>query len=64
MVFIGADIFSSRDECPNMNWFMSLENIRDKRKHYRRNYNECRPRSTQTYWTPSDLVLKTGSKAV
>jgi len=34
-----------RDECLNMNWFMSLEDARDKVERRRRDYNEFRPRS-------------------
>ena len=33
---------SFRDECLNMNWFMSLEDARDKVERWRRDYNEFR----------------------
>lgn len=33
---------SFRDECLNMNWFMSLEDARDKVEGWRRDYNEFR----------------------
>jgi len=36
---------SFRDECLNMNWFMSLEDARDKIERWRRDYNEFRPHS-------------------
>ncbi len=37
-----------RDICLNMNWFMSLEDARDKTEHLRRDYNEFRPYSALT----------------
>lgn len=36
---------SFRDECLNMNTFLSLEDAKDKVKRWRRNYNEFRPHS-------------------
>ena len=55
---------SFRDECLNMNWFMSLEDARDKVERWRRDYNEFRPHSALTYLTPAEFALKTGSEAV
>jgi hypothetical protein len=51
---------SSRDECPNMNWFMLLEVARDKVERWRRGYNEFRP----LYLTPTEVALKTGPESV
>ncbi|NTW89008.1 MAG: transposase [Desulfobulbaceae bacterium] len=36
---------SFRDGCLNMNWFLSLEDTRDKIERWRRDYNEFRPHS-------------------
>ena len=55
---------SFRDECLNMNWFMSLEDAKDKVERWRRDYNEFRPHSALTYLTPAEFALKMGSEAV
>jgi putative transposase len=47
---------SFRDECLNMNWFMSLEDDRDKVERWRRDYNEFRPHSALTYLTPAEFA--------
>jgi putative transposase len=47
-----------------MNWFMSLDDARDKIERWRRDYNEFRPHSALTYLTPAEFALKTGSEAV
>ena len=45
-----------------MNWFMSLEDARDKIERWRKDYNEFRTHSALTYLTPAEFALKTGSK--
>ena len=55
---------SFRNECLNMNWFMSLEDARDKVERWRRDYNEFRPHSATLYLTPAEFALRTGSEAV
>jgi len=55
---------SSRDECLNMNWFMSLEDARNIIKRWRRDYNEFRPHSALTYLTPVEFALKARLEAV
>jgi len=52
------------DECLNMNWFMSLEDARDKEERWRRDYNEFRPHSALTYLTPVEFAPRTGSETV
>ena len=37
---------SFRDECPNTNWFMSLEDARKKIETWRQDYNHFRPHSS------------------
>ena len=55
---------SFRDECLNMNWFMSLEDARDKVERWRRDYNEFRPHSALTYLTPAEFARNSGLEAV
>ena len=56
---------SFRDECLNMNRFVSPADAKDKAEHWRRDYNEWfRPHSTLTYLTLAEFTLKAGSEAV
>jgi len=54
--FAESLISSSRDECLNMNWFLSLEYARDKHEAWRMDYNEYRPHSSLDYKTSSDFA--------
>jgi putative transposase len=47
---------SLRDECLNTNWFLSIEDARDKLEAWRRDYNEFRPHSSLGNMTPSDFA--------
>jgi putative transposase len=47
---------SFRDECLNTNWFLSLEDARDKIEAWRMDYNEYRPHSSLDYKTPRDFA--------
>jgi len=47
---------SLRDECLNTNWFLSIEDARDKLEAWRRDYNEFKPHSAMGNMTPSDFV--------
>ena len=38
-----------RDECLNTNWFMSLEDAKEKIEAWKNDYNELRPHSSLTY---------------
>jgi putative transposase len=38
---------SFRDECLIVNWFLSIEDAREKIEMWRRDYNEFRPHSSQ-----------------
>jgi len=44
--FIESFNGSFRDECLNVNWFMSLEDARQKIENWRQDYNEYRPHSS------------------
>jgi len=50
--FIG----SLRDECLNVNWFLSLEDAQDKIESWRIDCNEYRPHSSLDYKTPCDFA--------
>lgn len=47
---------SFRDECLNVNWFLSLDDAREKIEAWRREYNGFRPHSSLGGRTPSDFV--------
>lgn len=49
---------SFRDECLNTNWFMSMNDARDKIRRWKDDYNELRPHSSLTYLTPADFARK------
>jgi putative transposase len=51
--FAESFIGSFRDECLNVNWFLSLEDTRDKIETWKVDYNECRPHSSIRNMTPS-----------
>jgi putative transposase len=50
--FIESFNGSFRDECLNTNWFLSLEDAREKIEAWRRDYNEWRPHSSLDNLTP------------
>jgi len=49
---------SFRDECLNVNWFLSMEDAREKIETWRRDYNEFRPHSSLGDLTPRQFVDK------
>lgn len=51
---------SFRDECLNINWFMSLEDAKDKIERWKIDYNEYRPHSGLTYLTPGEFASAAG----
>ncbi len=57
-------VLSGKDECLNMNWFISLDGVRNKVERWRRDYDEFRPHSALTYLTPAEFARKSGSEAV
>jgi putative transposase len=52
---------SLRDECLNVNWFLSLEDARGKIKAWRRHYNESRPHTALGDVPPSEFASKGGA---
>jgi putative transposase len=53
--FIESFNGSFRDECLNTNWFLSLDDARDKIESFRRDYNEYRPHSSLQGLTPNQM---------
>jgi transposase InsO family protein len=49
---------SFRDECLNVNWFLSMEDAREKIKKWRRDYNEFRPHSSLEDLMPRQFADK------
>jgi len=49
---------SFRDECWNVNWFLSMEDAREKIEKWRKDYNEFRPHSSLGDLTPRQFVDK------
>ena len=47
---------SFRDECLNVNWFLSIEDARDKIEAWRRDYNEWRPHSSLDNLSPRQYL--------
>ena len=47
---------SLREECLNTNWFMSLEDAKEKLERWRNDYNEYRPHSALTYLPPAEFA--------
>lgn len=56
--FIESFNGSFRDECLNVNWFMSLEDAREKISAFRDDYNGFRPHSALCGLTPNEMVRK------
>lgn len=55
---------SFRDECLNTNWFMSLDDAKQKIGQWKTDYNELRPHSSLTYLTPADFARKQAKSTV
>lgn len=54
--FAESFIGSLRDECLNVNWFLSLADAREKIEAWRTDYNEYRPHSSLGYKPPGDYA--------
>jgi putative transposase len=53
---------SFRDECFNVNWFLSMEDAREKIEKRRKDYNEFRQHSSLGDLTPRQFVDKFSSR--
>jgi putative transposase len=49
---------SFRDECLNVNWFLSMDDAREKVESWRRDYNEERPHSSLGNATPEEFAAQ------
>ena len=49
---------SFRDECLNVNWFLSMEDAQEKIEKWQRDYNEFRPHSSLGDLTPQQFIDK------
>jgi len=47
-----------RDECLNENWFLTLQEVREKIEAWRRDYNQARPHSALGYQTPEEFAAR------
>lgn len=56
--FIESFNGSFRDECLNTNWFLSLQDARDKIESWRRDYNSYRPHSSLQDRTPEQVEFE------
>jgi putative transposase len=54
--FIESFNGSFRDECLNVNWFLSLEDAKEKIEAWRQEYNHFRPHSSLGDKTPEEWV--------
>jgi putative transposase len=54
---------SFRDECLNVNWFLSIEDAREKIERWRIDYNQFRPHSSLDEMTPSEFAEQFGAKS-
>ena len=54
---------SFRDECLNVNWFLSMEDARTKIEAWRQEYNEFRPHSSLGEKTPEQFLGSASSSA-
>jgi len=52
-----------RNECLNANWFMSLEDAKEKIEGWKIDYNEIRPHSSLAYLTPAEFARKQALEA-
>jgi len=54
--FIESFNGSFRDECLNVNWFLSLEDAKEKIRLFKEEYNGFRPHSSLSGLTPNEVV--------
>jgi len=55
---------SFRDECLNTNWFLSMEDAKEKIERWKDDYNRLRPHSSLTYLTPQDYARQQANLTV
>ena len=60
--FIESFNGSFRDECLNVNWFLSIEDAREKIESWRKDYNGFRPHSSLGDLTPNEFAKQSHKK--
>ncbi len=60
--FIESFNGSFQDECLNTNWFLSLEDAKEKIEHWRDEYNKFRPHSSIYGKTPHEVFEECNKK--
>ena len=53
-----------RAECLNENWFLSLDDVKEKVKSWRRHYNEDRPHSALGNLAPKEFAVSSGQASL
>ena len=61
--FIESFNGSFRDECLNVNWFLSIQDARQKIEAWRKDYNEFRPHSSLGDMTPREFAVQSRQRA-
>lgn len=56
--FIESFNGSFRDECLNINWFLSLEDAKEKIQAFKEEYNHFRPHSSLGNLTPNEALIR------
>jgi putative transposase len=51
-----------RDECLNENWFLTLQEAREKIEAWRKDYNQVRPHSALAYQTPEEFAARAAAR--
>jgi putative transposase len=51
-----------RDECLNENWFLTLQEARERIEMWRRDYNQARPHSALGYQTPEEFAAQAAAR--
>jgi putative transposase len=55
-------VWSFRDECLNVNWFLSIEDAQEKIEMWRLEYNDFRPHSSLGDMTPRQFAEQLESR--
>jgi transposase InsO family protein len=65
MDFVSDSLFngSFRDECLNVNWFLSFDDAYAKIEAWRNDYNEFRPHSSLNNLTPAEFARRQSQEA-
>lgn len=62
--FIESFNGSLRDECLNVNWFLSLQDAQEKLNAWKLDYNDYRPHSSLGNLTPNEFIEMQSKKQI